>query len=350
MAIRNPTLQTDDAGTYRIRYHDGSRTRYRSCRTTDPAEAAAVLAQFVGSNRSEAPEANTDGVSGASNSVTLAGVLDAYLERHVERHTAEGSRANIRSVIRRMVPVLGDEPATGARAAGEAWSEERRESGAAESTIRKELLILKAALSWAVDEEMIDRAPKIPLPRRPEPRTVWLDQKEAVRLLDAARDGQRMPGDPMPRIYVFCLLALATGARRDALEGLKWSKVDLNRGLIDLRNGTATSKRRPVLPIPERVCGIALMPVLRELKERARSEYVLFRSGSVWPAFVTARKRAGLEHVTPHSLRHTKATWMLHAGQSVWKVAQVLGDSVATVERTYAHAVAENLSETINSA
>lgn len=348
MLIQSPTLQTDDAGNYRIRFHDGNRTRYRSCRTSDPAEAAAVLAGFL--RRAGGPEAAGDGAEGGTGGVTIGEVFDAYLERHVERHTAEGSRANIRSVIRRMVPVLGGEPVAGARAAAEAWSGERRDGGTAPSTIRKELLVLKAALSWAVDEEMIDRAPKIPLPRRPEPRTVWLDQAQAARLLGAASEGQKMPGDAMPRVYVFCLLALATGARRDALEGLKWSKVDLDRGLIDLRNGTATSKRRPVLPIPERVCGIELMPVLRELRERARSEYVLFRSGSVWPAFVTARKRAGLEHVTPHSLRHTKASWLLQSGASIWHVAQILGDSVATVERTYAHSIAENLAETINRA
>jgi integrase len=282
--------------------------------------------------------------------VTLGDVFDAYMARHVERHTAEGSRANIRSVVRRMGPVLGNEPVARARAAAEVWAGERSDSGTAPSTIRKELLVLKAALSWAVDEEMIARAPKIPLPRRPEPKTVWLDQGQALRLLEAAGKGQRMPGDPMPRVYVFCLLALATGARRDALEGLQWPKVDLDRGLVDLRNGTATAKRRPVLPLPDRVCGIELMPVLRELKERARREWVLFRPGSVWPAFVTARKRAGLEHVTPHSLRHTKATWMLHAGQPIWQVAQVLGDSVATVERTYAHAVAANLVDAVNSA
>jgi site-specific recombinase XerD len=41
--------------------------------------------------------------------------------------------------------------------------------------------------------------------------------------------------------------------------------------------------------------------------------------------------------VHPHRLRHTYATHLLEAGTPIHHVAELLGDSVATVEATYSH-------------
>ena len=52
--------------------------------------------------------------------------------------------------------------------------------------------------------------------------------------------------------------------------------------------------------------------------------------------------------VTPHVLRHTKATWMAQAGVSMFDIAGVLGDSVDTVTKTYAHHHPDYLRDAIN--
>jgi integrase len=47
---------------------------------------------------------------------------------------------------------------------------------------------------------------------------------------------------------------------------------------------------------------------------------------------------AGLgEDVTPHTLRHTAATWLMQGGTDLWIAAGFLGMSVETLERTYGH-------------
>jgi hypothetical protein len=47
---------------------------------------------------------------------------------------------------------------------------------------------------------------------------------------------------------------------------------------------------------------------------------------------------AGLgEDVTPHTLRHTAATWLMRGGTDLWIAAGFLGMSVETLERTYGH-------------
>jgi hypothetical protein len=41
--------------------------------------------------------------------------------------------------------------------------------------------------------------------------------------------------------------------------------------------------------------------------------------------------------VTPHSLRHTAATWLMQAGCPIWEAAGFLGMSEKTLRETYAH-------------
>ena len=58
---------------------------------------------------------------------------------------------------------------------------------------------------------------------------------------------------------------------------------------------------------------------------------------SVKIGFASAVKKAGLDkHVTPHTLRHTAATWLMDEGHKLWTVANYLGMSTQVLEKTYA--------------
>ena len=59
---------------------------------------------------------------------------------------------------------------------------------------------------------------------------------------------------------------------------------------------------------------------------------------SVRNGFTTAVQTAGIEkHVTPHTLRHTSATWMMQNGADLWDAAAFLGMTVEMLERVYGH-------------
>ena len=59
---------------------------------------------------------------------------------------------------------------------------------------------------------------------------------------------------------------------------------------------------------------------------------------SVKTAFKRAVKLAGLPgKVSPHTLRHTAATWLMQAGADRWQAAGYLGMSVEMLERVYGH-------------
>jgi Phage integrase family len=59
---------------------------------------------------------------------------------------------------------------------------------------------------------------------------------------------------------------------------------------------------------------------------------------SVKTAFKSAVVLAGLEGaVTPHTLRHTAATWLMQAGVDKWEAAGFLGMTVELLDRVYGH-------------
>ena len=138
-----------------------------------------------------------------------------------------------------------------------------------------------------------------------------------------------------PHIRLFVLLALHTAAHTGALLSLSWEQVDLNSGLIYLGR-TRGKKRRATVPITD-----VLRDALEEAAQAATSEWVIEYAGhpvrSIKSGFRAAVRRAGLEGVTPHILRHTAATWMVQSDVPLALVAAYLGNSVEMVARVYGH-------------
>jgi integrase len=53
--------------------------------------------------------------------------------------------------------------------------------------------------------------------------------------------------------------------------------------------------------------------------------------------YVKTDKAAKLTDVTPHTLKHTAATWLLRAGIDLWDVAGLTSTSAKTLETVYGH-------------
>lgn len=219
-------------------------------------------------------------------------------------------------------------------------------------TVIRELGVLKAALQWDVDHNRLERAPKIWMPRRPPPKDRWLTRSEAARLIRGARN-EELPEDApegtparlMARsqrrhLCLFLLLGLYTGARKEAILSLRWAQVDLDARRIDFNppGRERTSKGRPIIRVPDR-----LMTFLRYAKrEGSDTGYVITYGGkpvaNVKKAFARACRKAVLERVTPHTLRHTVASWARQSGVPFEDIADYLGhEDLRTTARIYAH-------------
>jgi integrase len=173
------------------------------------------------------------------------------------------------------------------------------------------------------------------IPPKQEGKDRWLTYSEAARLLSAAR-GERKSRLHLP---LFIQLALYTGARSEAILSLKWfPQVDLDRGYIDFNppGRVRNKKGRAMIPIPPK-----LRWFLEKAHARATSPYVLAYHGEpikrIIKGFHAACLRAGLEGVTPHTLRHTCATWMAQRGVDLHQIGGWLGHSDPRTTHLYAH-------------
>jgi integrase len=118
------------------------------------------------------------------------------------------------------------------------------------------------------------------------------------------------------------------------------SFVDLERGIFyRLAEGRrATKKRQSPTPLPPRL----LAHVRRWARLGTVNDYFVEWNGqpvcSIKVGYKRAIALAGLlGKITPHTLRHTAATWLMQKGVPVWEAAGFLGMSPAMVEQTYGH-------------
>ena len=208
----------------------------------------------------------------------------------------------------------------------------RRSRVARPGTIRLEVLNLAAVWKAAVKARILSFAdvPQITLPPDSPPRDRWLRDDEIDRLLTAAKGGERLT-----RVERFCWIALDACARRAAIETLRWDngQVDFEMRLVHFNppGRAQTSKHRASVPMSDRLHAV----LLRAYEERS-GPWVLDTPGAIYEPLVRVAKLAGLEGVHPHVLRHTAATHMARRGVSLWVIANLLGNSLAQVEKVYA--------------
>ena len=200
----------------------------------------------------------------------------------------------------------------------------RRRKRRSDSTIRKELEMLRAALRHRLGAQ----APAIWMPPPAKPRERHLDKDEVARLLAAVE---------APHVRLFIILAITTGARMSALLDLTWNRVNFDDGFLDLNPGGRhiTNKRRSIVPINARA-----KAALEDARAASLTDYVIEYGGgpikSIKKAVAAAARRSGVT-CSPHVFRHTAGVWMAQADVPMSKISQVLGHTTSRVtERHYA--------------
>lgn len=178
---------------------------------------------------------------------------------------------------------------------------------------------------------------------------------EKRKALTPAEEQQLLAALSGTPAHLFVWFALATGARRGEILGLKWDKVDLDhaevhlernlvfldRSKIELRDYMKTEAGTRTIPLPPDLCA-----VLRGEKLRTKSLFLFSRRdgrlynadsfGSFWDivsrrfgpqARQTSRIKGIVTEtkVTPHVLRHTYATRCFEAGMDIKEVQYLMG-------------------------
>jgi integrase len=306
-----------DPGRDQWAVRDGQRFVRTGCAASDTAGAEKFLAEYIA--RKHKPKPGPDPL--------IVDVLNAYATEHAP-HTR--SVATIVHTVGNLAKWWNDKRWSGINARNcRAYAKDRPQSAA-----RRDLETLRAATRhWKREHGQNLTVPSVVLPKKEDPRERWLTRSEAARLLWAARRVEHLKR--------FILIGLYTGSRSGAILALRWDWVDLEHGIMRRRGAgeTETNKRRP----PVRL-GARILHHLRRWRRndgRGHDHVVSYEGRRVTKlrrSWAGAVRRAGLDTgVTPHTLRHTRATWLMRNGADMWKAAGALGMSVKTLERTYGH-------------
>lgn len=323
------------------------RTTRESLHTTDPEEAR----RRFGRHLAEGGKKKAAELPGLTVKKALADydaehvalkVVDAVRQRDAMRHL----RAYFGEKLFKDVDILESRAYARARSIGDIGG--RKAGGghrkASESTIRRELNVLVAAANHASKWRRLGQGAKPPTPMPeielpPEPpaeRIKWLTKATLRQLFESATG----------EVQAFALIAYYTAGRRASIEGLTLRQIDLKLGRIHLDKDGArkTKKRRPTVPLYAEI-----RPTIERLMiaAEARGSERLFEQHFMYRPFVEACAEIGVD-AHPHMLRHSRATHMLMDGEDPYKVAKLLGDTLATVERVYGWVSVEYLNTTSN--
>lgn len=323
-----------------LRWYDEKGARRRQAGFSSRSEARAWF-RDVESKRMR-------GEAVASTPLTLAELVDEYLDQHVaEANTVQALRDRLK-LATAGIPVKprAKEREHGlgtirvdrldARTVG-AWRRRLPEGSAWHAHKALRQVLSYAVRAKLVPENVAQLVPN-PEPKRREVPTfgTWEELDRLAEELDPAR--RSLP-----------ILVAGTGLRPEEWLALERRDVDVKAGTLLVRrvytDGRVkeygkqdTSLRR--LPLRTRVVDALKAhpwrldtPLVYPAESGAHLNLHNWRRDEWYPAL----DAAGLPHVVPYSMRHTFASFSIAAGVSLFYLARLMGTSVEQIDKTYGH-------------
>jgi integrase len=253
----------------------------------------------------------------------------------------------------------------------EKWRTARINEGIKPITVNRDIHVLKAALSKAIEWELIAEHPLQKLKSLKidsSPKVRYLSKEEEIRLkqalqtrdneLKAARlranewrkergyecfpdlENSTYPDYLTPMI----LLSLNTGLRRGELLSLRWENVDFERTVLTVGGDTAKSGRTRHIPL-----NTAAVQILKNWRLDTMSHRLVFTNtktgkafGEIKKAWTSFLKLAQIKSFRWHDMRHHFASKLVMAGVDLNTVRELLGHADITMTLRYAHLAPEH--------
>ena len=334
--------------TWYVRYKDQGKTRYerlgdlRSLSLTQARKlAVAFKAQLDASPKQDATPAP------AAAEMTL----EAFVRDHVNPHNAMRKRSHGRDLqlYRRIGPKFGHLKLTEIR---------RREvqvfhndlvqiEKLAPASADHHIVYLKRILNLAQQWEFLEKnvLAKVPLMKVDNKVERYLSAEETKRLVAV------LTTDLAYGASYALLFLLSTGARLNEALQAKWEQVDLDNAIWRIPASNSKSKKSRAVPLND-----SAMWVLSQLWTKGKHDYLFVNEATNKPwvtltrAWYRLRAKAGIENLRVHDLRHSFASFLANAGQSLLLIQQLLGHADPRTTLRYAHLSGEKLKEAANEA
>lgn len=204
--------------------------------------------------------------------------------------------------------------------------------------------VINRALNRAVEKRLIRENPAkfADKPRRDTGEMAVITPEQARKLLDSLQGSY---------LWLPTFLALNTGLRRGEILGLRWSDVDLEKGVLHIRQSLKKLKNgKPVFgppKTPESMNRIDITePIVHELKKHKRAQNkTRLMLGEAWQdwdlvcclqdgrpinlstfssVFGEKVRKLGLKGVHFHSTRHSVASFLIEQGEDPRTVQEIL--------------------------
>lgn len=146
--------------------------------------------------------------------------------------------------------------------------------------------------------------------------------------------------------YIVPMLIL-TGARKREVLDAKWEDFDLGRR--SWRIPISKSGKARHVPLSD-----GALNVLASMPRKVEWAFANPETGkpyvSIFYAWNTARKSAGLSNVRMHDLRHSFASLLINSGRTLYEVQHIFGHTQVKTTQRYAHLSQDTLLAAANSA
>lgn len=227
----------------------------------------------------------------------------------------------------------------------------------ASSTVARKVAAIKSYFHYLHDEGIITEDPTVglesPQVKKHLPKAISVEDIERLLAEPAKSDSPKASRDTALLEVLY-----ATGMRVTEIVSLNVSDVDLEAGTV-LCSGKGDRER--LVPIYDRATQV-LAEYLEEGRPKLLSdpeEEALFlnhrgrrltRQG-LWLIIKHYVEEVGIEgEVTPHTLRHSFATHMLHGGAKLRDVQKLLGHANISTTQVYTQVTRDHLREVYNEA
>tara|TARA_R110000787_G_scaffold143488_5_gene257251 strand:+ start:30020 stop:31204 length:1185 start_codon:yes stop_codon:yes gene_type:complete len=181
--------------------------------------------------------------------------------------------------------------------------------------------------------------PRLHIKKYPEEkRERYLSQKELSDLGSVLNEAEEMGVDDIYAISAIRLL-IFTGCRLNEIMSLKWTEVDLANSCLRLSD-SKTGARVVHLGPPA-------LDLLKNLKRQPKNPWVVCgkipgtNRKEIQKFWQRIRKRAGIEDVRIHDLRHSFASNAVAQGMSLPMIGKLLGHTQVQTTARYAHLAAD---------
>ncbi|QYF86221.1 tyrosine-type recombinase/integrase [Brevundimonas sp. PAMC22021] len=265
------------------------------------------------------------------------------IDRHIKPRVGRMKLSDVsRADIQRLMIDVGN-----GRIRAEATPHTRGGKHAAARTVG----LLGGIFSFAIERKLMTENPVRGLKRyKDNRRDRFLSPAEMARLGDVLIELEKDGGDPR-HINIIRLLLL-TGARKNEIAHLKWSEVDLERGLLRLQDSKTGAKTiRLGAPAIRLMTGLRANGSVYVFPDRRHPKRPVANLDWAW---VNIRKRAEMEDLRIHDLRHSFASAGLAGGEGLPLIGKLLGHSHISTTSRYAHladdplkAAADRISELV---